>query len=46
MDTFTIIILILLILSIANNLIMYNKCYLNNQPIEIDVQLVKMEEKK
>ena len=30
MDCFTIIILLLLILSIANNFIMYNKCYLSN----------------
>ena len=28
MDNFALILLILLILSIANNLIMYNKCYL------------------
>lgn len=30
MNCFTIIILLLLILSIANNFIMYNKCYLSH----------------
>ena len=36
MDTFTIFIIILLILSIANNLLMYNKCYISKNLASYD----------
>lgn len=39
MDTFTIFIVILLILSIANNLLMYNKCYISRNLPTYDSRL-------
>jgi hypothetical protein len=39
MNTFTIFVLILLMLSIANNLIMYNKCYVSRNIETIDPRL-------
>lgn len=39
MDTFTIFIVILLILSIANNLLMYNKCYISRNLPTFDSRL-------
>lgn len=39
MDSFLIIILILLIVSIANNLIMYNKCYISRNLPTFDSKL-------
>ena len=39
MDSFTILILILLILSIANNLIMYQKCYISRNLPTFDSKL-------
>lgn len=39
MDTFTIFMVILLILSIANNLLMYNKCYISRNLPTYDPRL-------